>query len=32
MKVVQLTCGAEHDGQLVFEFGDKIDELISSYP
>jgi hypothetical protein len=32
MKVVQFTYGAERDGQLVFEFGYKIDELISSYP
>jgi hypothetical protein len=29
MKVVQLTYGAESDGQLVFVFGDNIDELIS---
>jgi hypothetical protein len=28
MKVVQFTYGSESDGQLVFEFGDKIDELI----
>jgi hypothetical protein len=31
-EVVEFTCGAKADGQLVFTFGDNIDELVSFYP